>query len=353
MSVQETPPATGGADSPPSVGATRLRAVIGSQITVLALVAIVLYVYFASQNSRFFTVGETGNLLTDFSSLILLAIAETYIIVSGGIDLSVSGTVAVSNSVTAYVLAPHVSTMSLPHILIEGTVVAVLTGLVVGALNAFMITVINLVPFVATLITLYAAGGVALVITQGGTIGFNAYSGVWSTHGFGPFSYLTLMVLSVMAIFAVWLHFTKYGRAIFAIGSNPFAARAAGINVKRHVASIYIWSGVLSGLVGMFFYIRTGSGNPQTGQNMNLEAIACVVIGGVALIGGSGNALGVILGCAITTIITDGLIFINVQPTWQPVVVAALIFVAVTLQAVKGRFRIPGLRRAVPEAGAK
>lgn len=353
MSVQETPPVAPTTPSSAPAAESKFRAILGNQLTVLVAVIIVLYVFFAIRNGRFFTIGESKNLIVDFSGLILLAIAETFVIISGGIDLSVSSTVGVAGVVAAKVMGHYQGHMGFANLLLLGTGVSILVGLIVGGLNAFMITVINLVPFVATLITLSAGAGVALVISGGGDVGFNPSTGLWSSEGLGPLTYESLIVLVIMVMFCLSLHFTRYGRINFAIGSNSFAARAAGINVKRHIASVYIWAGILSGLVGMFYYIRIGTGSPITGQNSNLTAIACVVIGGVALIGGSGSVLGTILGAIILTLIGDGLIFVNVQPTWDPVVVGAFILVAVTLQQFRGKFSIPGLKPLRAKASAK
>ena len=229
-------------------------------------------------------------------------------------------------------LQPH---MGLAPDLLLGTLICVAVGTLVGVINAVLITVVNLVPFVATLVTFSAGVGVSLVLSGGGDVGNNQSAIVWSASGWWFFTWEDTIVLALAAVLIVVLHLTRYGRYTFAIGSNPFAARAAGINIKRHIASVYILAGALAGLTGMFFYIRIGAGASTTGANSNLEAIACVVIGGVALTGGSGNAVGTLLGCAILTVVGDGLIFINVAPTWNQVVVGAIIAVAAGLQALR------------------
>jgi len=334
MSVQ-SPSAT-----PTSTAATPksspLVGLITNQLTILLLVFIALFFFFGSQNSRFFRTGEISSLVVDFSGLVLLAIAETYVIVSGGIDLSVGSTVAIAGVIGAEVMNHYQGHMAQTSLLLLGTVVCALVGLVVGAINAFLITVVKMVPFVATLITLSAGAGYALVVSGGGDVGNNQPAIIWSSTGWWIFTWLSLIVLAIAIITSVVLHFTQYGRYTFAIGSNDFAARAAGINVKRHIASIYVLSGLLSGLVGMFWFIRIGAGSPTTDATANLEAIACVVIGGVSLTGGMGSVVGTLLGCAILTIVTDGLVFINVPPTWNQVVVGAIIAVAAGLQAFRG-----------------
>ena len=333
MSVQETPVTP---EVPhPSAASSRVRGLLGNQLIILLLGLVALVIFFSVRNPIFYSVSEISNLTIDFSGLVLLALAETYVIASGGIDLSVGSTVAVSGVVGAAEmihLQPH---MGLAPDLLLGTLICVAVGTLVGVINAVLITVVNLVPFVATLVTFSAGVGVSLVLSGGGDVGNNQSAIVWSASGWWFFTWEDTIVLALAAVLIVVLHLTRYGRYTFAIGSNPFAARAAGINIKRHIASVYILAGALAGLTGMFFYIRIGAGASTTGANSNLEAIACVVIGGVALTGGSGNAVGTLLGCAILTVVGDGLIFINVAPTWNQVVVGAIIAVAAGLQALR------------------
>lgn len=318
-----------------AVARTRLRSLVGNQLTILVLVLVALVVFFSIKNPIFYSTAEVSNLIIDFSGLVLLAIAETFVIVSGGIDLSVGSIVAVSGVVAAALMNHFQAHMGLAPDLLLGALICLAVGTLVGVINALLITVVNLVPFVATLVTYSAGFGVALVLSGGGDVGNNQSAIVWSASGWWVFTWLDLIVLVGAAILCVGLHVTQYGRYTFAIGSNPFAARAAGINVKRHIATVYILAGALAGLTGMFFYIRIGAGSPSTGTDANLQAIACVVIGGVALTGGSGSALGTLLGAAILTVVSDGLIFINVPPTWKDVVVGAIIAVAAGLQAIR------------------
>lgn len=311
-----------------------LRTFFTNQQFILLFVLLVLMGYLQYRNPLFFTVSEFGNLTIDFCALVLLVVAETYVITSGGIDLSVGTTGAVSGVVGAYAMEPLVTHNDNTFlILLLGVAVCAGIGLLVGVVNAVLITQFNLVPFVATLATYGIGYGSALVLSHGADIGYFPGAVAWSATGFWIFSWLSVIVLVITAILAVGLHVSKYGRYNFAIGSNPFAARAAGINVKRHVASVYVMSGLLSGLVGLFFFIRSGNGAPTVGQTSNLTAIAAVVIGGASLTGGRGRITGSLLGAAILTVVGDGLVFINIQPTWDPIVVGAFIMVAAILQS--------------------
>ncbi len=340
MSTVETPVASNN-EAPPPSPLGRLRSFATNQQFILLLVLVGVMVFFDFHNSRFFGTSEFTNLLVDFSEAVLIAAAEMYVISSGGIDLSVGSTIAVSTVVGAYAI----QYMEGHHFgeflsLFLGTFACAGVGALVGVINALLITKARLVPFVATLVTLSMGEGLALVFSKGGTVGYDPAAAVWSSTGFWIFRWLTIMILVLTAILGLVLHLTRYGRYNFAIGSNPFAARAAGINVNRHVASVYVLSGILAGLTGMIWYFNTSGGAPQNGIGNELEAIAAVVIGGVSLFGGSGRFTGIILGVAILTVVHDGLVFINVATTWNEVVVAGFIALAAVLQSMR-----PGIKR--------
>jgi len=224
--------------------------------------------------------------------------------------------------------------------LIVGFLVTLGVGLIVGIINALMITKAKVVPFIATLVTMGAGAGLSIVFTGGDPIaGGPAKAISLSVPDFGPFSRPGLVVLLIVSLLGIFLHKARFGRYTYAIGSNAFAARAAGINVNRHLAKIYILSSLLASCAGYYFYLRLGSGAPTSGQGGELQAIAAVVIGGAALSGGIGNFFGTALGALILTTVTSGLIIINVAANWDQVAVALLIAAAVLLQQYRNRVR--------------
>lgn len=275
--------------------------------------------------------------MSDWSPIILIAVGETFVIISGGIDLSVGSTVAISGVTGAFAmqwLTTH--KYSSATTLALGLLACAGTGFIVGAINAFLITKTNIVPFIATLVTMGAGSGLAIVFTGGGPIGGGPDEAIQlSVPKVGPFSYPGLVIVALIIILGLFLHKAKFGLYTFAIGSNEFAARAAGINTKRHLSKVYILSGVLAGLAGYYYYLRLGCGAPTSGLGGELQAIAAVVIGGAALTGGQGRISGTILGALILTTVTSGLIIINVAANWKQVVVAILIAAAVLLQEAR------------------
>jgi ribose transport system permease protein len=313
-----------------------LRPVLFNQQFLLLVALAVLVIYFTARDSVFLSSSEIVVLLTNYSTLVLLAVGETFVIISGGIDLSVGATCGVASVLAAFAMRGMVSSNDNEAlVLLVGTLVSAAVGVGIGFLNAALMNWARLVPFVATLATLGAGTGVALVLSNGVPIGDDSSALTIGSDHIGPFPYMFLVVLVLVIIAWLYLHLSRFGRYTFAIGSNTFAARAAGINVRRHLTSVYVLSGLLAGLTGMVFYIRLGSGAPSSGDGFELTAIASVVIGGVSLFGGSGRLTGTVLGALILTVVTSGLIIINVSPNWNQVAVAICIAAAASLQALR------------------
>ncbi|QWT24235.1 ABC transporter permease [Subtercola sp. PAMC28395] len=342
MAITETIELKPGAGAqPPVTPGKRFIELLTNQQTILLLVLIGMVIVFSVLNPVFFTVDVFGNILLDWGPIVLIAVAETFVVISGGIDLSVGATLGFSGVIAAYAMQAMTAAGQNDGITIfVGTLVAAATGVLVGFINSVLINRLHLVPFIATLATLGAAGGMSIVLTGGAPIGEGPQSAILlSVPWLGPLSWPLIFVIIIVVIAGLFLHKARFGRYTYAIGSNSFAALAAGINVKRHLTKIYVLSGLLSGLAGMFLYIRLGSGAPTSGVGDELDAIAAVVIGGVALSGGVGRMSGTVLGSLILATVTSGLIIIGVEPNWKQVVVAILIAAAVSLQALRANGR--------------
>lgn len=325
-----------------SSATTRVKSALGNQQVLLLIVLAVMILGFSVKSPDFFARPVFANILADWYPLILIAIGETFVIISGGIDLSVGATVGLAGVVSAIAMEHLTNSHYGPDVtLFLGFLIALGVGVVVGLLNSLMITKAHLVPFVATLVTLGAGEGLSIVFTGGSPIGGGPSNaiGLSVANIFQLFSWPGLLIIALILILGLYLHKNRFGRYTFAIGSNSFAARAAGINVNRHLTKVYILSSVLASLAGFYFYLRLSVGAPTTGNGAELQAIAAVVIGGVALSGGQGNFFGTVLGAAIISVVASGLLFINVPANWKQVVVAGLIFIAVFLQELRTRIR--------------
>jgi ribose transport system permease protein len=318
-----------------------LKRLIGNQQFLLLLVWFGMVAFFTAFNGIFFSVAVFGNILLDWAPVVLMAVGQTFVIVSGGIDLSVGSTVALSGVTAAFFMQGWTTDGKDQWLtIVAGTLVAGAVGIAIGLVNGLLITKAKIVPFIATLVTMGASAGLAIVYSGGAPIAGGPEKAIMlSVPWFGPFSTPGLVVVGIVIIAGLFLHLARFGRYTYAIGSNDFAARTAGINVNRHYLKVYALSGFLSGLAGMYFYCRLGAGAPTSGYGGELDAIAAVVIGGAALSGGVGRISGTVLGALILTTTTSGLIIIGVAPDWKQVVVAILIAAAVLLQGAKSGSR--------------
>ncbi|MCQ4633310.1 ABC transporter permease [Shinella sp. CPCC 100929] len=310
------------------------------QDVILLLLFCIMIAAFSAANPRFFSIRAMANVLQDFSPVVLMAIGQTFVIASRGIDLSVGSVLGLAGVSMALVIRAANEGGVDPWLAITlGMAVAIGVGVVVGFINGLLITYCRLVPFVATLATMGAAAGMSLVLTGGTQIAGAPKEVIL----LGNATYLGALTVPVIAVFVIiilswaFLSRARFGRWTYAIGSNPFAARGAGISVDRHLIKIYLISGILAALAGAFVYFRLGSGSPLSGRGGELNAIAATVIGGVSLQGGTGKLSGVVVGALITTAVLSGLILIGVQPNWQQIVVAALIALAVGVQGLGAR----------------
>jgi ribose transport system permease protein len=294
---------------------------------------------FSAVNPRFFSLAAAANILQDFSPVMLMAIGQTFVIATGGIDLSVGSLLGLSGVVMALVIRTlNESGLDATTTVALGLAAAIGVGIFVGLLNGLLITYTRIIPFVATLAMMGAAAGLTIVITGGVEVA----GGPRAVILIGSGRYLDVLTAPVIVVFLIiviaWasLSRTRFGRWTYAIGSDLFAARAAGIDVNRHRIKVYVLSGILSALAGAFVYFRLGSGSPLSGRGGELSCIAAAVIGGMRLQGGVGRLTGVVMGALITTSVVSGLILIGVEPNWQQIVVAALIAIAVGVQGVGG-----------------
>ncbi|MGO1971472.1 MAG: ABC transporter permease [Propionibacteriaceae bacterium] len=336
--VKSTSPDENGSDR--SSRGDVLRATLLRQDVILLGVLVVMIAFFTALNPVFLTRFAFANVLQDWAPIILLAVGETYVIVTAGIDLSVGSTLGLAGVGAALVIRSlNEGGMSSAAAVTSGIAAALAIGLAVGLINGLLITKARLAPFIATLATMGAGAGLTLVLTGGVQIagGPRAVITLGNTQFGGLVTIPLLVVLTIVAISWVVLHQTRFGRWTYAIGSNAFAARGAGINVERHLIKVYMLSGALAALGGVFVYVRLGSGSPTSGQGQELAAIAAAVIGGCSLFGGSGRMSGTVLGALITTAVLSGLILIGVAPNWQQVVIGLLIAVAVGVQQFSAR----------------
>ena len=289
------------------------------------VIFIALVVVLACLKPSFISLGNLVNILKQASINGILAFGMMFVIVAGGFDMSVGSTVAFAG-----ILAAMTGQGNYP--LIVPLLVALVAGLLVGILNGVGVAVGNLPPFIMTLGTMTAVRGLALLISDGKpVIGLSPeYKAVAASSVFGiPMLAVFLAIIIVICSFV--LSKTVYGRRVYACGGNLLAARVSGINTTKIRVSTFAIAGLLAGLSGFLMTSRVTIGQPTAAESYEMDAITACVVGGVSMSGGVGKPWGVVVGCLLITVITNGLDIMGVSSHWQKIVKGAIIVAAVLI----------------------
>ena len=310
--------------------ATKKKARIGTllSLTLLGLLAL-MWVALAFSTNDFFTYNNITNLLRQGSMTAILAIGETFVIITAGIDLSVGAVVGLASVIVALLLTNGFAIWA-------AILITLAFGVFIGVFHAFGVSRLGLPPFIMTLATLTALRGVGLLVTNGSTINItnDEFTG-FSRGEFIGVPNLFWMVLVVAVPGYVFLHQTRFGRYLFAIGSNMEAARLSGVNTTRTLYIAYILSSVCAAFVGILLATRIGVGLATQGEGWELQAIASSVIGGTSLFGAVGSVHGPLLGSFILTTINNGANLLNVNSFWQRIITGGLIIVIVYFDGLR------------------
>jgi ribose transport system permease protein len=270
---------------------------------------------------------------------LLLATGQTFVIISGGIDLSMGFIMGLAAVVGAHVINWATPGMGFGFAVLFGGLVAVLIAAIPGLVNGMLVALLKVPPFIGTLGMFGVARGVAFLLAGGTTVPVK--NEVFSALGNGKF-YGVPYIIMVTAVFVIIMHYilsqTKFGQHNYAIGANAQAARRAGIDIKWHLIRLYVLSGICAGVAGVLYAARFSAGAAQAGEPLLLDSVAAVVIGGASLFGGSGTILGTVAGALVIAVIQYGLVFINVAPFWQFISVGVVIIISVLIDQAQRRF---------------
>jgi ribose transport system permease protein len=299
------------------------------EATVLAMLVLVFIgLTFASE---FFLTGRNlSNVSRQISVVGIVALGQALVIIAGGIDLSVGSVIGLS-AVTAAIVS---AMTGMPSVGIAG---AIGIGMAIGFANGVLITKLRINPFITTLGTLSIARGAALLITNGNPQRFDnwaAYLGYGKIAGV-PVQFILLVVLTIL----VWLFATRtrWGRNVYAVGDNARAARLAGIDVARTRILVFTVSGSLAGLGGLLLGGMLTNANPNLGLGYELDVIAAVILGGVALSGGRGSIGGVVIGAALIGLLRNAFVLLNVSGYWQTITIGLVVILAVGADSLNRR----------------
>lgn len=298
----------------------------------ILLAFILMVIAFCCTADGFMTGGNLVNVLRQSSTEMIVAMGMTFVLLIGGIDLSVGKVAMLAGTITA-------------TLLVKGTsiVVAILVGLAAGALcglvNGIVVAKLNIPPFITTLAMMNVAEGAALLYCGGKQI-----SGLpegFKVIGRGYLLGIPVAVWIMLVVIIVWailMNKTTYGKRMVAIGGNQDVARLSGISVNKIKISVYVISGLMAALTGIIYTARFASSQPTLGDGLEMNAIAAAVLGGTSLIGGRGSVLGTVIGTFFLMTMSNGLNLLGVTSFWQMIIKGVLIVVSVILyENLKGK----------------
>jgi len=294
---------------------------------------IILSLLIWSQQEVFMTSGNWLNIARQASFNAILGIGMTFVILTGGVDLSVGSIVAVSSVVGGLLIVDQGWSMW-PAVL-----AMLLAGGICGLFNGFIITLGRIPPFIATLGTMQVFRGAALQMTAGQPI-FDITKvqpefDIWGTRNFGGVPSPVMITLVVFVIGFLILRYTRLGLYTYAIGGNEQATRFSGVNINRYKLAVYTLMGLASGIAGVMLTSRLNSAQPNVANGAELDAIAAVVIGGTSLFGGQGTIVGTIIGALLMAVIRNGLTLMHVTAFYQQIVIGAVIILAVLIDRLR------------------
>jgi ribose transport system permease protein len=297
----------------------------------LALPALILAIAVATglAEPRFWSAANLQNLARQLAPLVILVTGQLFAVVSRGLDLSIAAVMALAGVVGVLVVSQGGLAL--------GLIAMVVTGLGVGLANGLIVVTFSVSPLIVTLGMLSVARGIALLLT-GGLPLYKVPDGLVDLVGFGTFASVpvsSLIAFAVMALAATALRITVFGRHVYAVGSNATAARNSGVNVRKVTLLVYATSGTMAGIAAIVMTAWVSAAQPLAGEGLELQSLAAVVIGGVALAGGSGTMLQAFYGALILGLLANALNMAGVSSFLQTLVIGVVILIAVVVDRLR------------------
>lgn len=326
---------------------------------------LLLIIFFSVTGSGFFDFFNFQSIGTDMAYIMLMALGQTFVIISGGIDLSTGYVLGLAAVGAAQIITHMPASAPLWLVVVASIIGGLACGLLAGLVNGLLIARLRVPPFIVTLGMLGVARGVAFLLSGGQpvsiqtpgigqlgngyllyyvpTTGFSFFHLPSDLHGARVSDIVQLLpyqliVMVVLILLCVWLlGRTRFGRHTYAVGGSSEASLRAGIPVVRHTIMIYVLAGLFAAAAGVLYVFRFTNGAADAGDPLLLDSIAAVVIGGASLFGGEGTIVGTLIGALIIEIIQNGLVIMGVEPFWQFIAVGAIIILAVLIDQAKER----------------
>lgn len=294
----------------------------------------VLGIVFTILSEYFFSVNNLLTVATQTAVIAIIAVGQTYVLITGGIDLSIGSNIALSAVITGFCLKliPEPSLFLVAFAMLAG----LLTGAAAGAVSGILITFGNIPPFIATLGTMTVVRGLALTLTKGLPVsGLPGSFTVWGTGATLGIPNPVIVMVVLIVLFGFILAKTRLGRHIYAVGSNFEAARLSGVNTKKTLITVYVFSGILAASAGLIMAARIISAHPAAGDGYELDAVASSVIGGTSTMGGEGSIAGTFIGAFVIGVMRNGLNLIGVSPFIQKIVIGIVIVGSVFFDRIR------------------
>lgn len=316
-----------------------LQVLLGPKADISLVLAAIVIVFAVIDFEAFFNTYNIWNIFISAALLLVMAVGATYVLITGGVDLSVGSVLVFSGVIAAKVMSATGGQGW--GVALLGVVAAVAAGCAWGIVNGLVVTKLQVPPLITTLGSYGAAQGLAQVIT-GGNDEKNVPTVLVDSVGVGRLAgvpWLVIIALGVAVVGGLVLAFTGFGRRTYAIGSNAEAARRAGIRVDRHLIKVYALAGGLAGLAGIMSFAQYGSTTLSGHATDNLNVIAAVVIGGTSLFGGIGTMFGTVIGTLIPAVLANGLVISGLNSFWRDTAVGVVLVAAVYLDQWRRRTR--------------
>ena len=300
------------------------------EVGVLVLVLIALCVYFSVASPYFFASGNLISILEASAITGIIAIPGTMLLIAGQFDLSVGSATAFCGVVMASLIGDHGALIAV--------LVALAAGLLIGLFNGFLVTVVGVNALITTLGMLAVLRGLALVLAGGQTVSFSGFEELGMSRPILGIPLPALMFVILLVLAVLIMRYTVFGRSLYAVGSNPIAARLTGIRSRQVLIVAFVASGIAAALSGMILSSQLGGGSPNAAGGLELSVITAIILGGASLHGGRGTILGTLVGLLVIAVLNNGLVLLGISSFYQDVARGTLLIAAISFDQIRGRF---------------
>jgi ribose transport system permease protein len=322
----------GQADATQPMPRARVKQILGRvpDSAALIVVLVVLIVFFSLKSPYFFNHENFTNILISSSIVGIVSCTTTLLLIAGQFDLSIGGGTALVSAVFAHSFVSGNS-------LFVSILLALGVGVAIGMTNGFLVTVVGVNALITTIGMLSITRAFAFIVTDGSEVSFTGFTTLGLSRPLFNIPWMVWIFVVIALVTAFTLRFTTYGRRLYAIGSNPAAARLAGIRIGRIIFVAFVLSGLAMGISGLVLASQTGLGSGNAATGLEFYAITAVILGGASLSGGRGTIFGTVLGVLIIGVVNNGIVLLNVESFYQDVVRGALLIIAVAVDQIRLR----------------